>query len=107
MRRFVTFAKQAWDNTKSYKWLKRLAIVLWAGSLLSILVAGIIFFTFSRGELPSFSELENPQYDLASIVYSDNSTPFGKYYIENREFVDFRDLSPNIINTIVFFIFNF
>lgn len=74
---------------------------LWFACIILIIGASLIFLIFSRGELPSFDQLENPQYDLASIVYSDDLTPFGKYYIENREFVDFSDLSPNITKALL------
>ena len=59
-----------------------------------ILLWILIFVVVSRSDLPGFEELENPQYDLASIIYDANEVAFGKYYIENREFIDYEDLSP-------------
>ena len=93
--------KKIWDNSKERRSLKIIAYVLWGLAIGGVLTAGIIFYTFSKGELPSFEQLENPQYDLASIVYSDDLTPFGKYYIENREFVDYSDLSPHIVDALI------
>ncbi|MEE9374366.1 MAG: transglycosylase domain-containing protein [Saprospiraceae bacterium] len=93
--------KKIWDSKIERSWLKLLAYTLWAGTIGGMVFCFILFYIFSRGELPSFEQLENPQYDLASIVYSDNLTPFGKYYIENREFVDYEDLSPHLINALI------
>ena len=90
-----------WDNHVKYKWLKVVAYSLWAITIGGMLTAFSIFYVFSKGELPSFEQLENPKYDLASIVYSDDNTPFGKYYIENREFVDYDELSPKIVDALI------
>jgi len=89
------------DNTKERNSLKIITYLLWLFTFVGVIGAALIFYTFSQGELPSFEQLENPQYDLASIVYSDDLTPFGKYYIENREFVDYTDLSPHITDALV------
>ncbi|GLR18496.1 hypothetical protein GCM10007940_31120 [Portibacter lacus] len=67
--------------------------------------AGIIFiFLFflylSKDDLPSLESLENPKYDLASIVYASDETPIGKYYIENRENVPYDSISPFITSAL-------
>lgn len=58
----------------------------------------IVFFTAVRlgifGALPSFSDLENPDANLASEVYSADSVLIGKYYSSNRVNVSFNELSP-------------
>lgn len=55
------------------------------------------------GPLPSLRQLENPTILLASEVYADDSTLMGKYYQEkgNRTHVEYKDISPNIINALV------
>ena len=54
------------------------------------------------GKLPSLEELENPQANLASEIYaSDGTTLMGKIYAENRSSVDFKDISPNVINALI------
>lgn len=53
------------------------------------------------GEMPDFKELEDPQRNLASIVYSADGKVLGKYYIENRVAVDYEDISPNVINALI------
>src|ERR1700749_4673922 len=55
------------------------------------------------GSLPSLKELENPSITLASEVFADDGTPMGKYYKDkgNRSNVEFKDISPNVVNALV------
>ena len=89
----MNWLKNFWQSTKSRSWLKWVNRALWGGALLGVLSGLIIIAVVAKSDLPSFTELENPQYDLASIIYDANNIPFGKYYIENREFISFNDLS--------------
>ena len=51
--------------------------------------------------MPSFSQLENPQYDLASVIYDVKERPFGKYFIENREQISSKELSPLVHDALI------
>jgi len=55
------------------------------------------------GSLPSLKELENPSITLATEVYAEDGTAMGKYYKDkgNRSNVEFRDISPNVVNALV------
>ena len=53
------------------------------------------------GGMPSLKELENPQSQLASVLYSEDGVELGKYFRENRSPVEFEELSPNIINALL------
>jgi penicillin-binding protein 1A len=55
------------------------------------------------GPLPSLKELENPSLMLASEVYADDGTQMGKYYKDksNRSNVEYRDISPNVVNALI------
>jgi len=55
------------------------------------------------GSLPSLKELENPSITLASEVFAEDGTPMGKYYKDkgNRSNVEFKDISPNVVNALV------
>lgn len=58
----------------------------------------ILFFLLVRigffGKLPSFEEIENPNSNLATEIYSMDSVLLGKFYVNNRSNVYFEDLSP-------------
>lgn len=53
------------------------------------------------GKLPSFDELENPQTYLASEVLSSDGQVLGKYYVQNRSNIQYKDISPYMINGLV------
>ena len=51
--------------------------------------------------MPSFAELENPEYYLAAEVYSEDEVLLGKISIENRTWTDYKDLSPYLVAALV------
>jgi len=81
---------------KKRKWLRWLVWSFWAIVMIGVLATIIKFYNLSNGDLPSFEDLENPEYDLATVVYDCKEIPFGKYYIENREQITYDQLSPRI-----------
>lgn len=53
------------------------------------------------GELPDFQELENPQSEVASELYSSDGMLMGSYFRENRSPVSYYELSPNLVNALI------
>jgi penicillin-binding protein 1A len=53
------------------------------------------------GKMPSIEELSNPTALIASQVYAEDGTLMGKYLIEDRIDVEFKDISPQVINALV------
>lgn len=53
------------------------------------------------GDMPTFEELENPENNLASEVYTADSVLLGYQYIHLRSYVDFDDLSQNLVNALI------
>jgi penicillin-binding protein 1A len=81
--------------------VKFLLYGLWASVIGGFLFLLILFTYISFQDLPTFQELENPEYDFASIIYDENGTPFGKYYIENREPLEYNEVSPLVLNALI------
>jgi len=82
------------------KWLLRLGMLFMLGVLLiGILFVAIYFGAF--GELPTQADLRKKKVPLASEVYASDGTLLGKYYIENRSFVKYDDISKDVINALV------
>jgi penicillin-binding protein 1A len=61
----------------------------------------LLTITGAFGFMPSFRDLENPNSSLASEVISTDNQLLGKYYFLNRSFVDYNELSPNVINALI------
>jgi len=70
-----------------------------AVALTVVFFVGIIGQWF--GPMPSFEELENPESNLASEVYSSDGVLLGTYFIENRSNINYRDVSPHLINALI------
>jgi penicillin-binding protein 1A len=83
---------------------KKYLIWFWAIIIFPVAVIIALFVLISNGKLgpmPSFAELENPEYYLAAEVYSEDGVLLGKISIENRTWTEFKDLSPYLIDALI------
>ncbi len=74
--------------------------------LVSIPVVTIILLftliSFEKlGEMPSFKELENPENNLASEIYSSDSVLLGNIFWDNRSYAKQDELPQNIIDALI------
>jgi len=53
------------------------------------------------GDMPDLNDIENPTASLASQVYAQDATPMGKFYLEDRITVKYRDISPYLLQALV------
>lgn len=75
----------------------RLAAI--AGSL--FLVPLVILMVVVMSQVPTKKELKKIQNPIASEVYTADSVLIGRYFIQNRTQVNYKDISPNIINALI------
>ena len=84
--------------------MKQSVKILWKVFFLGLGLV-IIIFTLANfgvfGKMPSLKELENPEADLASEIYSADGKLMGKFYSENRSEVKYNEISQNIIHALV------
>jgi penicillin-binding protein 1A len=84
--------------------MKRSVKILWQAFLVC-LVLGVLLISLANwgvfGKMPSIEDLQNPSASLASQVYADDGTLMGKYYLEDRVNVNYKDISPYIIRALV------
>lgn len=76
----------------------------WMIFIFTVFSVIIFFFGVSNewfGKMPTFEELENPKSNLASEIYSVDGKLLGTYYIENRSNIDYRELSPYLVNALI------
>ena len=71
------------------------------GSLAVYLLAVNFNFLWLFGGMPNLKQLENPQSQEASEVYSEDGVLLGKYYVENRTPVEITQVSPNVISALL------
>lgn len=66
-----------------------------------LVIAIDLNFLWLFGESPEIMDLKEPQINIASELYAADNSQIGKYYIENRIPVDYTELSPLLINTLL------
>ena len=89
------------EGPRKYKTLRWLALLLWLGLIIGLIVPARFILKTLDGDLPTFEDLENPEYDEASIIYDTHGTSFGKYYVENRELIAYEELNPFLVNSLL------
>ncbi len=83
---------------------KKYLVILWSLFLTPLILLIAVFTLISTGRMgfmPSFEDLENPQNNLASQVFSSDGELLGPWYDQNRTYVDFDDISENIVNALL------
>ena len=79
-------------------------ILKWFWLLFSIpvvLVVSLIGLVWAFADIPSFEELENPDSKLATQVIAEDGEILTTFHIENRSYVSYEELSPNLVNAAV------
>ena len=91
-------SKQASSGVVKYlKWF-------WGLFVGGILLIGLVFLLASWnvfGELPDFTDLENPESNLATKIISQDGVQLGTYFNENRTPIQYDDLPENLIKALV------
>lgn len=80
--------------------------IIWFWKLFGIgfLLVLLLFLAASLGILgymPTFEELENPENNLATEIISSDGKVIGKFAIENRSPVKYKDLPDNLVKALV------
>jgi len=79
-------------------------IWFWIIYSLPFIIVVVLFVLISRGSLgpmPGFEELENPENNLAAEVYSEDGVLLGKFYVQNRVWTDYKNISPHVIDALI------
>ena len=82
-------------------WKNSLIQFIWLAALTGVLIGAATFLYISKKLLPDTSELENPNYDIASVVLANDGSEMGKVFTTNRVWLEFKDLNPHIVNALV------
>ena len=70
-------------------------------SLPVVLVIGLIALVWVFADIPSFEELENPDSKLATQVIAEDGEILTTFHIENRSYVSYEELSPNLVHAAI------
>lgn len=85
---------------------KKFIYVLWGVLILTVAAIAIIFSAIANGKIgyvPPVEELENPNLKFATQIISDDGQLLGTWSLskENRVYVGYEDLSPNLVKALI------
>ena len=69
--------------------------------LLAIVLIFLMAGWGAFGKMPDFEELENPETNLATEIFSADGETLGKYYSENRTPIKYDDLPDHLVEALV------
>jgi len=87
-------------NTNNKKYL----IWFWALFIFPFALVITLFILISKeklGPMPTFTDLENPEYYLAAEVISEDGVLLGKISIENLTWTEYDQLSPYLVEALI------
>lgn len=94
--------------SKKKSWLKKLVVVFWVGFTLAIIGFPAYLWAVSNnvnnwfGSLPSYSQLENPEQNLTSLLFTADGVQLGSgYYRDNRNPVSYDELGDNLVHALL------
>lgn len=89
---------------KRLPWYGRIGMGLASFIIGLIVLLGMIDINFLGlfGKSPSMFNIKEPIQHIASEIYSSDGKLIGKYYSENRTPVEYKDISPILIKTLVY-----
>ena len=99
-----------WVSLEWYKslylnkpWYKRalVSVTTFIIVFLLYLVMVDVNFLWLFGKSPSLSSIHNPNQPIASEIYSADGKLIGKYFRENRSPVDYEEISPILVKTLI------
>lgn len=103
MASFWQKVKRVFRGLYGGPWYKKLLV--WPCTLVLFLVLGLVAvdcnFLYLFGRSPGFADIERPVVSEASEIYSADSVLLGRYFSENRTPVEYREISPVLIRTLI------
>ncbi|MBR4963198.1 MAG: transglycosylase domain-containing protein, partial [Muribaculaceae bacterium] len=77
--------------------------LLFVAGIVSVVIVFILIANGKIGYMPPIEELENPKDKFASEIYSSDLKVLENYHQnqKNRVYVDYQDISPNLINALI------
>lgn len=90
------------------EWFKKLIKAIWIFFLCVIIgvpvyVYSVRFDLFGLfGGMPSLKAIENPENDLSSELIAADGVSLGRYFLYNRSQVTYDQLSPHLVNTLLY-----
>lgn len=94
-------AKKEADKRRDYSRYKSWFWTLFAIGISAIVLLFLLASWGVFGSMPTFEELENPETNLATEIFSSDGETLGKYYNENRTPIKYEDLPQHLVDALI------
>lgn len=90
------------------KWISKTVKAIWIVFICMVTLPPLYVYTVNIdlfglfGGMPGYASIENPENDLSSEVIAADGVSLGRYFLYNRSQVRYRQLSPHLVNTLLF-----
>lgn len=91
-------------QTHQFEEIKKRSWIVFLGIFYNLILYVFLVninFLWLFGSIPDVENVENPQSEQASEIYSADNILLGKYFRENRSPVRYQDISPQVINALI------
>lgn len=102
--RFIQWRKHRRVRYKGLPWYRKLANIAITSMVLFLIFLFLvdINFLWLFGKSPGLRSIGNPNQSSASLIISSDNQIIGKYFSENRTPVRFEEISPKLIETLIY-----
>ncbi len=80
---------------------KYIIAALWGLAISFFVIVAALFMYVAKTKMPNTDELENPTFEQATLVYSSDGAEIDRYFRKNREWIQYEDLSPYLIDALI------
>ena len=88
------------DKSES-SFIKKLIRWIWILFVVGVIGLILLFFAVSKSNLPDLTELENPKYELATMIYTDDNRELGRIYRFNRVPLLYEQISTTVVDALL------
>jgi len=74
---------------------------MWLCLIVGFLFVSAIFVLISFTKMPDTQDLENPDLEASTIIYSWDNREITRLYSKNREIIKFEELNPHLVNALI------
>ena len=74
---------------------------MWILLIVGVLFAAAVFVMISYTKMPDTKELENPDLEASTKIYSEDFREIGRVYSKNRDIIQFKDLNPALVKALI------
>ncbi|MBV6472777.1 MAG: Penicillin-binding protein 1A [Saprospiraceae bacterium] len=100
-REFVFTDALSGKSGEDKAWFSVCVLFFWKLFFGGLVAFYAIMLLVSFDNLPSFEDLENPNYHQATIIYANDKSILGKLFTENREFTPYDSLNPQLVRSLL------